>query len=1145
MRNYRIEAILVCLLLISTSFWVDAQESPTTSGFTISGIVKDANTREPMPYCNVYLSRSLKGTYTNDDGSFSIGNISPGTYQLVVSFVGFKTQTQTIEIVDGPVKDLSVRLSSNIETLETMEVIGERDKAWERMMKKFESSLFGKISFSNQCEIVNPWVVSFDGDKNKFSASAQEPIEIVNRALGFKMKMDLNSFYQESLIFQYDGYFQFELLEPKSEKEKANWESNQDIAYEGSIAHFLRSVLNDTWQSEGFILQRIQNAKAQNFMGVKSTWIGKDDLKEFMEIRPNGDDFQLFIKRPFLISYQNEYFEGNPQTSSIVNNRTKAAIFDSNGVLADPSSLIISGYLIQEGISTLLPTDYKRDAKLFDQQTRQKLAEYNNLFSNYNESQPLDIFIRTDKESYFSGETIWMRTYLIQAISNLPTYNQCIIRTQLVDASGQVLVQQILKSLNGGASSSFVLPDSLDGGTYLIRAILETNEPINDIVFERPVLISDFVEGEVESDQNIEPTIYFYPEGGQMVDGVMSRVAFKSNLQNATGTVYSENGKEITSFEALHNGMGVFMLKPKAEDSYYVKLTGIDTQFALPLISKEGIVLKADREKNNLILDIATSSNFPSTPTTLLIHSYGQLVHLQKFTLDKERELVVSMSGLREGINHITLFDDLKNPIAERLYYKPMISDSPIKIDLSDSLLDTRGKVNVQVSSLLESEDTIYTDLSVSVVDLSQANQSVDIQTYFQFLANTNIQYPSKNGDFLKENILNHPDLYMMVYGWKRFDWDAFLSNAFHKPQLITGLDIKGDVKRKSGKPLAQTNLMLINMDNGSIRNTVTDSLGIFLFADLDITDTTKLVLKVEPSQKLITQAQVTIDSANEMKIIPWVDRFNQPVWSLLKRDDPEEESDVKTLAYQRKLADELEDYILLNEVVITTEREEKPDPRKAVLGKGDHTIRTEDIPIESAQNLFDIVDARVPGLRVVSTGMNSNLKYIIIRKPVGFTDIASQAAAILIDNIPIESSDAGMINPQDIESVEVFTSGKAAAFGARGANGVVAFYTKKGNTSARAFYDNPLINRFVYTNAYYTPVEFFAPNYDVLSIGDQYIDSRSTVYWNSNITITNFANQSFSFFTTDRAVELLIDIQGVTQTGELIHKTKIIKVQE
>ncbi len=384
----------------------------------------------------------------------------------------------------------------------------------------------------------------------------------------------------------------------------------------------------------------------------------------------------------------------------------------------------------------------------------------------------------------------------------------------------------------------------------------------------------------------------------------------------------------------------------------------------------------------------------------------------------------------------------------------------------------------------------------------------------------------------------------MMIYGWIRFEWNEFLSNEFDVPKALTSINVKGNVKRKNGEPMTQTNLSLINMDNGFLTTTITDSTGLFVFEGLDITDTTTLVIKVESNQKLVSQAQLTIDSTHKLKIIPWQDRFNQPVWSLLKSDETEL-NDVKTLAYERKLLSELEDFTMLNEVVVISEREEKPDPRKATLGKGDHTIRTEDISMESAQNLFDIVDARVPGLRVVTTGMNSNLKYIIIRKPVGFTDIASQAAAILIDNIPIEPSDVGMINPHDIESVEIFTSGKAAAYGARGANGVVAFYTKEGGTSAKEFYDDPLMTKFVYKNAYYTPKDFFTPNYDVLSIRDKYVDSRPTVYWNPNITITNFKNQGFSFFTSDRAVELLIDIQGVTQTGELIHETKVIKVQD
>ncbi|MCB4807663.1 SusC/RagA family TonB-linked outer membrane protein [Tamlana sp. 62-3] len=58
---------------------------------TVSGIVTDANTKEPVPFANI-ISSSGKGTTTNDDGTYSI-IVSNKQDQLIFSFLGYKTET--------------------------------------------------------------------------------------------------------------------------------------------------------------------------------------------------------------------------------------------------------------------------------------------------------------------------------------------------------------------------------------------------------------------------------------------------------------------------------------------------------------------------------------------------------------------------------------------------------------------------------------------------------------------------------------------------------------------------------------------------------------------------------------------------------------------------------------------------------------------------------------------------------------------------------------------------------------------------------------------------------------------------------------------------------------------------------------------
>ena len=344
MRNIKVGAFLTCLLLFFLSNIAFSQGSPKASpaAFSISGIVLDSKSNEPLPYCNVYLSRSLMGSYTEENGSFQINNVAPGTYQLVVSFIGYQTHTQTIELSED-VKNLSIDLTENTQKLEDLTVVIKRDKEWESQLRRFERDLLGEIPLSKHCEIDNPWVVTFTGDKNQFIATAEEPLKITNKALGFGMTLNLDKFIRNGDIFDYQGYFHFELLNPPNEKQKIKWAQNRKTAYQGSITHFLRSLIEDNTAEAGFIIRPAgRNMQEDNVYKKEET-----NIKDLINISRKGDLWRLDMKEPVLIEYQYEYTHGEPQLSMLTKIPKDEILFSSFGILRDPTKLKIGGYLAE------------------------------------------------------------------------------------------------------------------------------------------------------------------------------------------------------------------------------------------------------------------------------------------------------------------------------------------------------------------------------------------------------------------------------------------------------------------------------------------------------------------------------------------------------------------------------------------------------------------------------------------------------------------------------------------------------------------------------------------------------------------------------------------------------------------------------
>lgn len=126
----------------------------------IVGKVLDEEFNETMPFANVLVKGSSKGVTTDFDGNYSI-IISPGTYTLIYSFVGYKTkEIINVEVLENEIKDINVSLESSSVGLKELVVSVSNKKNSEeallRMQKKSANLMdgislesFKKIGASN------------------------------------------------------------------------------------------------------------------------------------------------------------------------------------------------------------------------------------------------------------------------------------------------------------------------------------------------------------------------------------------------------------------------------------------------------------------------------------------------------------------------------------------------------------------------------------------------------------------------------------------------------------------------------------------------------------------------------------------------------------------------------------------------------------------------------------------------------------------------------------------------------------------------------------------------------------------------------------------------------------------------------------
>lgn len=99
------------LLFYLLCFSVSAQ-----STFSIKGYVLSEG--EPLPFANIYLENSTRGTITDEKGAFTINNLEPGKYTLAASFTGFVIQYKTIII-----KNKSVSVTFNLDENDSLDEV--------------------------------------------------------------------------------------------------------------------------------------------------------------------------------------------------------------------------------------------------------------------------------------------------------------------------------------------------------------------------------------------------------------------------------------------------------------------------------------------------------------------------------------------------------------------------------------------------------------------------------------------------------------------------------------------------------------------------------------------------------------------------------------------------------------------------------------------------------------------------------------------------------------------------------------------------------------------------------------------------------------------------------------------------------------
>ena len=132
-------------------------------------------------------------------------------------------------------------------------------------------NFIGTSPNARECKLLNTEALKFFyyNRSNKLKILATEPLQIENRALGYSLHYQLDSFvyYYNSDINSYRGFCLFtEMIGPDSEKNA--WASNRLKAYYGSKMHFMRSIYDSSLEEEGWEIAMLNENYDRKFSKV-------------------------------------------------------------------------------------------------------------------------------------------------------------------------------------------------------------------------------------------------------------------------------------------------------------------------------------------------------------------------------------------------------------------------------------------------------------------------------------------------------------------------------------------------------------------------------------------------------------------------------------------------------------------------------------------------------------------------------------------------------------------------------------------------------------------------------------------------------------------------------------------------------------
>ncbi len=789
------------------------------------------------------------------------------------------------------------------------------------------------------------------------------------------------------------------------------------------------------------------------------------------------------------------------------------------------------------------------------------------------------VYLHFDNTTYFEGETIWFKAYVVQTANNALSQLSKTLYVELVTEEGNVVKTQKLKIIDGRCSGNIILNDLIHTGFYEIRAY--TRYMLNNgsdavfsrvfPVYEKPVKEGEYAKRRFETRsyskrvpgprtnylKNAKKTISFYPEGGNLVVGLASQVAFQAYDEKGrdavvNGCILTKNGDTLSTFSTSVFGKGSFYIKPSTVKSVAkVIFEKKEYSFDFPEALDSGYVMQVDNSEKDFVgIVINKSAGLNPEPLGVALTCRGLLYGYDSFSIGEEN--VVSLrfpkKMLPSGVSQITLFNDCGLPLAERMIF--VNHNSRMNIDVTTDKPEYKPfeKVKMDFGFKDNSSNPVMTDFSVSVRDASALFNKPDQDDLMtNLLLSSDLKgFVENPGYYFMNDGMDKTqdlDLLMLTQGWSRYDWSRMvgLDKSVENHPVEKGLYLEGrTISLSRKKPKEDVDLlMFMSYDSLSQHaSTKTDKEGRF---NLDVAD-------FQGDAKLTLQTMV--NNKRKEHIITMDRQFcpNFRNFSFAEKTDFSQvyiAEEVKATDEETSIADSLNEVIyaktpmdkkdhMLKEVVL----KDKKDYDR--IGEG---LANANIAYDIEKEVNDITDkGDLPPATLLTFLQEKDPYFTMYIDNQGLTIMKYKGRKIfsVVNNVGLVSGAPSIDNVTFSSMVPDLMMTEVTDLMIDEKEGDVFKYNAWAEGDEVVFFIYTVIKpvepygiRNTTFKGYEKAREFFSPQYDKVLLPDDK-DYRRTLYWNPNVRTDKDGKATVSFFNNGSCKKMNVSAETVTEKGAI-----------